>query len=65
MVSNNSSGAHSLGLGIICKYIHSFEFIYSDSKEEFARDNHCDPRMKEGFQELYPIITTLYPSILM
>jgi glycolate oxidase len=66
MVSNNSSGAHSLGFGSIYKYIHSIEFIYADSQEGFARDNHCDARMRKilsGIAPYYKDIVSFYPDV--
>lgn len=66
MVSNNSSGAHSLGYGSMIDYMDSVDFIYSDGIEGFAKNKVCDDRLKSILLPLissYEKIVPYYPNV--
>lgn len=66
MISNNSSGIHSLGFGSIFHYLHKVNFIYSNGIEGFATDSCCDKKMRDILIPIstnYEKIISFYPSV--
>lgn len=67
MISNNSSGIHSLGFGSIWQYINKVDFLYSNGSEGFAcADSSCDEKIKKILMTMfsdYEKIISYYPSV--
>ncbi len=66
MVSNNSSGAHSLGFGSTIDYLCYIDFIYADGTEGYAKNDNCDEKMKKFLSPILPYykqIISVYPRV--